>query len=155
VHWNQLSRCGLHELERLTSFYVDGRDLKITPQIIAGTLLFKGLTSLQLLSDCTNVCQTRDLTDDDIGRLTNAMPRLESLSIGDQPCGAPSQITFKSLYTISRRCTRCQRKGETYIKNSIQIFLHLGFGGWLRFGLFQLFVGFTEPTSRVFFCVMN
>ena len=79
----------------------------ITPQIIACTLSFKSLTSLKVLSECSpNLCHTFDLTDDDIDMLTKAMPRLESLAIGEEPCGVPSQITFKSLYTISRQCPR-------------------------------------------------
>jgi len=101
-----LSGCGVRE--RLQEFRVRSRDdFKITPQMIACTLSFKNLSSLKLLSDCSpTVCQTFDLTDDDIDLLTKAMPRLESLAIGEEPCGLPSQITFNSLYTASRRCPR-------------------------------------------------
>jgi hypothetical protein len=81
-------------------------DLTITPQIIACNFSFKNLTSLKFLSGCSTSCQTLDLTDDDIDLLTKAMPGLKSLSIGEQPCSVPSKITFKSLYTISRRCTQ-------------------------------------------------
>jgi len=99
-----MAGCGMHE--RLQEFRVRSQDeFKITPQIIAYTSSFKSLTSLKVLSECSpTVCQTFDLTDDDIDLLTKAMPRLESLAIGEEPCGVPSQITFKSLYTLSRRC---------------------------------------------------
>jgi hypothetical protein len=44
------------------------------------------------------------LTDNDVDLLTQAMPRLEHLAVGGSPCHVRSQITFKSLYTISHRC---------------------------------------------------
>jgi hypothetical protein len=92
--------------ERLEEFRVRSQDeFKISPAIIACTLSFKNLTSLKVLSECSpGVCQTFELTDDNVDLLTKAMPHLESLAIGEEPCGIPSQITFKSLYTISRRC---------------------------------------------------
>ena len=97
--------CGMHE--RLQEFRVRSQEeFKITPQIIACTFSFRNLTCLKVLSDCSTVCQTLDLTDSDVDLLTKAMPRLESLAIGEEPCGVPSGITFRSLYTISRRCTR-------------------------------------------------
>ena len=101
-----LSGCGVRE--RLQEFRVRSRDdFKITPRMIACTLLLKNLTSLKLLSDCSpTVCQTFDLTDDDIDLLAQAMPHLESLAVGEEPCGLPSQITFNSLYTASHRRPR-------------------------------------------------
>jgi len=101
-----MTGCGMHE--RLQEFRVRSQDeFKITPQTIACTSSFKSLTSLKVLSECSpTVCHTFELTDDDIDLLTKAMPRLESLAIGEEPCGVPSQITFKSLYNISRRCPR-------------------------------------------------
>jgi hypothetical protein len=103
----QLTTTGSAMRKHLQNFEVQSPDnFKITPRIIACIFSFKNLTSLQLLSKCTNLCQTSDLTDDDIDLLTNAMPCLKYLIIGGEPCGAPSQITFKSLYTISRRCTQ-------------------------------------------------
>jgi hypothetical protein len=94
--------------ESLQQFRVENSEnpFQITPQIIARNLSFKNLTSLILHSECSDLCQTSNLTDDDIDLLTTAMPYLESLSIGDSPCRFPSQITFKSLYSISHRCTR-------------------------------------------------
>lgn len=100
-----MAGCGMHE--RLREFRVRSQEeFRITPRILACTFQFKNLTSLKVLSECTTICQTIGLKDDDIDLLTNAMPHLESLAIGEEPCGIPSQITFKSLYTISRRCTR-------------------------------------------------
>ena len=101
-----MTECGMHEL--LQEFRVRSQDeFKITPRLIACTLPFKSLTSLKVLSECSpTVCQTFDLTDNDIDSLVKAMPRLESLAIGEGPCEAPSQITLKSLYTISRQCPR-------------------------------------------------
>ena len=99
-----ITGCGMHE--RFHEFRVRNRDdFNITPQIIACNFSFTRLTSLTFLSNCTVRCQTSDLTDDDIDLLTNAMPGLKSLSVGEQPCSVPSKITFKSLYTLSRRCT--------------------------------------------------
>jgi hypothetical protein len=97
--------CGMRE--RLREFRVRSQDeFRITPGILACTFPFKNMTSLKVLSECNTICQTIDLKDDDIDLLTKAMPNLESLSIGEEPCGIPSQITFKSIYAISRRCTR-------------------------------------------------
>jgi len=97
--------CGIHEC--LREFTVNSPDnFKITPRIMACNLSCKNLTSLKLVSDCSNLCQTSDLTDDDIDLFTKGMPCLEYLAVGGVPCNVPSQITFKSLYTISRRCTR-------------------------------------------------
>ncbi|KAF9786341.1 hypothetical protein BJ322DRAFT_1191412 [Thelephora terrestris] len=97
--------CGIQE--RLQEFRVRSQEeFKISPEVITCTLPFKNLMSLQVLSECSTViCQTFDLTDDHINLLTKAMPRLESLAIGEEPCRVPSQITFKSLYTISNWCT--------------------------------------------------
>jgi hypothetical protein len=103
----QLTTTGSAIRECLQSFTVHSPDyFKITPRIIACTFSFKNLTSLKLCFECTDLCQTSDLTDDDIDLLTNAMPCLKHLIIGGEPCGLPSQITFKSLYTISRRCVQ-------------------------------------------------
>ena len=97
--------CGMHK--RLQKISVQSRDwFKVTPQIIACNLSFTNLTSLRLLSDCSTTCHTLDVTDEDINLLTNAMPGLICLVIGGKPCTVPSKITFNSLYTISRRCTR-------------------------------------------------
>jgi len=100
-----MTGCGMHE--SLQVFEVESPDkFQITPQIIAHNFSFKNLTNLTLSSDCSDHCQTSDLTDDDIDLLTKAMPCLEGLFLGGIPCMVPSQITFKSLYTISHRCTR-------------------------------------------------
>ena len=98
--------CGMHE--RVQQFRVRGHDeFKITPRTIACTFSFKNLTFLKMLSECSATsCQTLHLTDNDIDLLTKAMPRLESLALGGEPCRVRSKITFKSLYAISRRCTR-------------------------------------------------
>jgi hypothetical protein len=102
-----MTGCGMHECLRV--FKLRSRDgFMITPAIIAYTFPFKNLTTLHVESSCSgNVCQTADLTDYDIDLLTKALPRLESLMLGDvQTCRTLSKITFKSLYTISHRCTR-------------------------------------------------
>ena len=105
----QLTTAGCGMRKRLRKFSLQGREgFTITPQIIACNLLFENLTSLQLLSDCSTTCRTENLTDEDIDLLTNAMPSLKILAIGKQPCSVPSKITFKGLYTISRRCTQLE-----------------------------------------------
>lgn len=98
--------CGMHEFLQEFAVQSPGPDYKITPQILTHCFSFKNLRSLTLSSECSGRCSTSDLRDDDIDLLTKAMPCLESLIIGDVPCQALSQITFKSLYNISRRCTR-------------------------------------------------
>ena len=104
----QLTAAGCGIEERLQEFRVRSQEeFKISPELITCILSFKNLTSLKVLSECsTIICQTFDLADDHIDLLTKAMPRLESLAIGEEPCGVPSQITFRSLYTISNRCPR-------------------------------------------------
>lgn len=94
--------------ERLQEFRIRSQDeFKISPEIIACTFSFKSLTCLKVLSECSSsLCQTFNLTDGHIDLLTKAMPRLDSLTIGGEPCRTPSQITFKSLYIISHRCPR-------------------------------------------------
>jgi len=103
-----MTGCGMHAC--LREIWMDSPDdVKVTSQMIACNFSFKNLTTLTLFSelDCSDVCKTVDLTDDDIDLLTNAMPCLEDLVVGSStPCEVPSQITFKSLYTISHRLTR-------------------------------------------------
>lgn len=101
-----IAQCQMQEI--LQEFSVRSpQEFKISPGIIACTFSFKNLTSLEILSDCEpGICQTFDITDRHIELLTKAMPRLESLTIGGAPCNLHSQITFKSLYTISHRCPR-------------------------------------------------
>ena len=97
--------CGMHE--RLQEFAVQSREeFKITPQFLACNFSFKNMTSLKFHAKCSTSCQTLDVTDGDVDLLTNAMPGLKSLAIGGEPCIVPSKITFKSLYTLSSRCTR-------------------------------------------------
>ena len=99
------AECGIQE--RLREFRVRGKDeFEIFPDILSWIFSFKNLTFLEVLSECSIDCQTFHLTDDDIDLLTRSLPLLESLAIGDEPCDIQSQITFKGLYAISRRCTR-------------------------------------------------
>jgi hypothetical protein len=103
-----MTGCGMRECIR--ELWIDSPDeVKITSQMIACNFSFKKLTCLTLFSelDCEDLCKTVELTDNDIDLLTNSIPCLEELAVGSSsPCEVPSQITFKSLYTISRRCTR-------------------------------------------------
>jgi hypothetical protein len=104
----QLALAGCGVRERLQEFRVRSQEeFKITPRMLACTFSFKNLTSLKVLSECSpTVCRTHDLTDVDIELLTEAMPHLEHLAVGEEPCEIPSQITLNSLYTLSRRCLR-------------------------------------------------
>ena len=104
-----ITGCGIHKCFRELWMETEFPDeVRITSQIMACTFSFKNLTLLALFSewDCFDLfCKTVDLTDGDIDLLTNAMPCLKYLAVGSStPCGVPSQITFKSLYTISHRC---------------------------------------------------
>ena len=99
-----ITGCGMHE--RLQELTFCGRgEIKVTPQLIACNFSLKNLTVFELYSTGSTSCQTLDLTDADINLLTNAMPHLQVLVIGEEPCRVPSKITFNSLYTISSRCT--------------------------------------------------
>jgi hypothetical protein len=99
-----MTKCGMHE--SLQKFTVDAENVEINPLLVACNFSFKNLTSLIISSDCNSLCQTSGLTDNDIDLLSTAMPCLETLNLGSAPCISLSQITFKSLYTLSRRCTR-------------------------------------------------
>ena len=99
-----ITGCGMHKrLQELT--FCSRDEFKITPQMIASNSSLKNLTVFELYSTNFISCQTLDLTDADISLLANAMPRLQNLVIGEEPCRVRSKITFNSLYTISRRCT--------------------------------------------------
>jgi len=99
-----ITGCGMHERLQELTLWSEG-EFKVTPQMIACNSSLKNLTHLSLYSTDSTSCQTLDLTDADISLLTNAMPRLQVLVIGEVPCSVPSKITFNSLYTISSRCT--------------------------------------------------
>jgi len=101
-----MTGCGMNK--RLRDFRMRNLDqFKITQRIIACTFSFKNLTTLIIPSERSEtVCQTLRLTDNDIDLLTRAMPGLEYLAVCGEPCGVHSQITFKSLCTISHRLMR-------------------------------------------------
>ena len=97
-----ITGCGMHERLQEPALCSRG-DFKVTPQIAWNSSL--NLTGFQLYPTDSTSCQTLDLTDADISLLINAMPHLQILLIGEEPCRVPSKITFNSLYTISSRCT--------------------------------------------------
>lgn len=60
-----MTGCRMHE--SLQVFVVESPDkFQITPRIITRNISFKNLTTLTLSSECSDRCQTSDLTDDDI-----------------------------------------------------------------------------------------
>ena len=106
IFHSTITGCGLHERLQELSF-CSHDEFKVTPQMITFNSSLKNLTDFELSSYSTDStsCQTLNLTDADISLLTNAMPNLQNLVIGEEPCRVPSKITFNSLYTISSRCT--------------------------------------------------
>ena len=64
---------------------------------------FKQLTQLEIRFSCHNGCSSR-ADDDIITDLAQAMPRLEVLQLGGEPCGTPTGVTFKGLIALACRC---------------------------------------------------
>jgi len=66
-------------------------------------LIFKQLTKLDIEFSCYTGCSSR-VDDDIVIRLAQAMPKLEILRLGGEPCRAPTGVTLKGLVTLARRC---------------------------------------------------
>jgi len=66
-------------------------------------LVFKQMTKLKIEFSCHNGCSST-VDDDVIINLAQAMPGLEILKLGGQPCRAPSDVTFKGLIALALRC---------------------------------------------------
>ena len=79
------------------------RAITITEVELRPLLPFARLTKLVLLSRCYGEC-TVQLEDPFICTLAIALPRLETLIIGDALCDAVTQVTVESLVELSANC---------------------------------------------------
>jgi hypothetical protein len=66
-------------------------------------LAFEQLTELKIEFSCHDSCSSR-VDDGVIIILTQAMPKLEILWLGEAPCGTPTGVTFNGLITLACRC---------------------------------------------------
>lgn len=66
-------------------------------------LPFRQLKELTIEFSCDNGCSSR-VDDDVIAALALAMPKLETLRLGGDPCQTPTGATVKGLVTLASRC---------------------------------------------------
>jgi len=66
-------------------------------------LVFKQLTKLEIEFSCDTGCSSR-VDDDIVISLAQAMPKLEILQLGKDPCWDPSGVTLKGLVALANRC---------------------------------------------------
>ena len=71
-------------------------------------LSFNHLKDVEIESSCGDGCSSR-VDDDIIASLARAMPKLETLRLGDQPCSAPTGITVNGLISLACGCPRLSR----------------------------------------------
>ena len=67
-------------------------------------LSFKQLKRLTIESSCDNGCSSR-VDDEIIIILARAMPKMEDLRLGSEPCQTPNGVTVKGLVELARCCT--------------------------------------------------
>jgi hypothetical protein len=68
-------------------------------------LPFTQLKILLINSSCDPFCSST-IDDGIITDLARAMPKLETLHIGDEPCQRPVGVTAKGLFALARHCIR-------------------------------------------------
>ena len=66
-------------------------------------LSFKQLKELTIEFSCENGCSS-SMDDETIITLAQAMPKLETLQLGDVPCQAPSNVTVQGLIALAHHC---------------------------------------------------
>ncbi|KAF9786378.1 hypothetical protein BJ322DRAFT_1059290, partial [Thelephora terrestris] len=66
-------------------------------------LPFEQLSELEIEFSCDNGCSSR-VDDDVIALLARAMPKLETLRLGGEPCRTPTGATVKGLVALASRC---------------------------------------------------
>ena len=69
---------------------------------------FKQLKHLEIEFSCHNGCSSR-VDDDIVAGLARAMPKLEILRLGKEPCRVQTGITLKGLVTLACRCPRLSK----------------------------------------------
>lgn len=78
----------------------------VTPTLIAQICVFKNLTRLDAGYSCPKHECAFTLADDDLSRLSLALPRLEWLMLGRQCDKNTCRTTFRSLLFLSARCPK-------------------------------------------------
>jgi hypothetical protein len=66
-------------------------------------LPFKQLRELRIEFCCEDGCSST-IDDDIITDMARAMPKLETLQLGIEPCGTPAGVTVKGLAALARHC---------------------------------------------------
>ena len=66
-------------------------------------LSFKQLKDLVIEFSCQDGCSS-NLDDEIITTLAQAMPKLETLQLGEQPCQTPGNVTARGLIALARHC---------------------------------------------------
>jgi len=74
----------------------------------ASLLAFKQMAYLEIEFSCYNGCSSR-VDDNTVINLAQAMPQLEILQLGKQPCRTAGGVTFKGLITLALRCPRLSK----------------------------------------------
>jgi len=69
---------------------------------------FTQMAKLEIQFSCLTGCSST-VDDDIVINLAQAMPRLEILQLGKQPCRAVRGITFKGLITLALHCPRLSK----------------------------------------------
>lgn len=78
--------------------------LEVNGTVIEHLLSFTQLTSLTISFICgQNQCGHK-LSDEDLEKLVKAMPNLEYLVLGEEPCSIPAKTSIKSLEAIAQHC---------------------------------------------------
>ena len=85
-------------------------------------LTFKQLKELVLEFSCDNGCSSR-IDDEILIALTQAMPMLEILQIGGQPCHVPGGITTRGLIALAHHCPRLSKLRVHFQTNSLVLAL--------------------------------
>ena len=67
-------------------------------------LAFKQLTNLTIINPCYTGCSST-VDDDIVINLSQAMPKLNILRLGSEPCQMPGGVTVKGLVELAYRCT--------------------------------------------------
>lgn len=89
----------------LTELNISGHHA-INPTLIAQICAFTNLTHLNAECSCPEDQCVFDLDDEDLSRLSQALPRLEWLMFGHQCDKNTCRTTFRSLMFLSARCPK-------------------------------------------------
>jgi hypothetical protein len=117
--------------QTLTKFSItpDGR-FNVDTAFIRPLLFLTQLTDLDIEIHCGRQCPFK-LSDQDIEELVKALPKLESLCLGSNPCSRPANNTIRTLVSIA---THCKHLFELVIHTNVEAVIdgvsqHGGRGG--------------------------